>query len=137
MNLPFLKRKQPNNETAINLPGIGNFPNKKLCPCGNPTCNFQNNFNNYYNTAINGTTTTNYNPVTTTVHQYKDVYCRGCGKYLNNKFTSVCSDCHDKIDDLLVRSIIPKNSTVHCFKCFSHIIACQCPENIAIRKLKL
>lgn len=145
MNLPFLKRKQPNKETTeIDLPDIGNITNKKICPCGDPSCYLKNNFNNYYNKTANALNTT-YNTGTTTglCQEKKDAYCRVCGKSFNNYaiynysiLKPICKDCKNKINDLLVKIIIPKNSKVHCFKCFSHINACICDGKKAIDNLK-
>ena len=63
------------------------------------------------------------------------IYCRLCGEEVVYRDTTMCLGCYKKMEDDYIRKAIPKNSKVHCYKCFSHIKACKCPSSEKLREL--
>jgi len=101
------------------------------CSCGDPYCSINSNTstNTNYGSKINIT----------------QINCKLCGKkfksnIINTSFFNddlkFCKDCKKLLVKKIASLFIPKDSKVHCFKCMSHINACECDTKKAIDNLK-
>lgn len=68
----------------------------------------------------------------------KDIFCALCGNessYPDFDGLFLCNDCVSKHWGKWIKAQIPKNSKVHCQKCYRHINACICPSTKNLRSI--
>lgn len=107
------KKNLKDSNYQVNFP-IYNTTTNNQCPCGNPSC------------------------IVTSAYLY---ICRLCGdefryKNINYSIRNICDNCQLLSETEILKLLIPPDSRIHCFKCYSHIKACKCENNKAIDDLK-
>ena len=104
--------------------------------CGDP---------NYKFSPVNTMTELSTNTFTSSSWKIQIISCKLCGKEfkpntINTSFFNYglkfCKDCEKLLVEKIASLLIPKDSKVHCFKCMSHINACECNTKKAMDNLK-
>lgn len=77
------------------------------------------------------------------IHISPEEICRLCGKQYDSviqinylPFFPTCVTCTHKTISSIIEKLIPENDVMFCQTCKSHINACICEKNQALRKLK-
>lgn len=69
----------------------------------------------------------------------REEHCRSCGKK-EQLSGSLCTVCNKKIAEIelqkKLKMLIPLESEVHCYSCFSHISGCICEKKTKLDALK-